>query len=734
MLAQKLQPLIFKIVIPVDDDLLPECRTPEKVAADKRSALSIPRTPKSPSELRKAEEDCAIRYRYHVEAVQARAARESQRAAEAKARRLRAEANTRQRLEHRLSAVVERDALKSEEIKRAAKAKAKLRAQRAAEARQVRRAIQDARDEKLALTAERMEHACRRASKMVQATAVKSAHATRHVQKVVAAKKEQQREEAEVAATRLATKLTAATERRAESIELVMPRAVFSRQEMAKVELAKTQVDRMLKRAELEHSMAAAAYRRATALELRVDKARANLRRVDSRKETRFLMETSAEAETRRVIFSRLNAADVRCKTMLLRKAFKKDMHPVAFEIPLRHPATPPAKLPTTLVERLMNKSIKPPCLTLMEQKAQQKTHVAAKLVAAARARRCAFALRNSILSERAAATRRQRSARLEEAVFERSCRGTALAHHHLLRRAHTARQVNARVQAAAMRRSANTALRHKAFARSALRAVAAAGRRAERLLAVSINEKAATRHIMAASRREDTAARRNAAALKLQVRCLVASLKASALMIQRRRHAHMYSVPYNATRGALHRPLLVDLQQDGDWEVLAPMLLGHISPRRRLQREIKSGTRHTQNEVFEGATAPLRRSPVASRVHVKAAAVCSNDDVLEAEEEEQHEKLGGLISTYHEANAYRSAWVKLTREATANKAKHKKWKKEDGSKAHDADSVNFEIVTDAPNFESLEIVGRPSPGEANERCTIASVDGDEDWQLIDLP
>jgi len=181
----------FAIEIPVDDDLLGP-RTPDGLAAEKRHAFATPRMPKSPEVLRKAEEHGALLAQFHVDAIQARAARENQRAAKAIQRRLRAESASRQRLENRFNDVAKREAFKGDEKKQEAEKKASLRLQRADEARQARWAIEKARADKAASASERVEASARRAAAFVQATAAKNAYITKHALAVVTAHKEQQ--------------------------------------------------------------------------------------------------------------------------------------------------------------------------------------------------------------------------------------------------------------------------------------------------------------------------------------------------------------------------------------------------------------------------------------------------------------------------------------------------------------------------------------------------------------
>ena len=277
----------IKIEIPVEDLLGAGPRTPDSLAAEKRHALSTPRTPKSPEALRKAEVHGALLAQFHVDAVQARAARENQRAAEAVQRRLRAEAGSRQRLQSRFNAVAKRNAFKGEEKKQAVEKKASLRVQRADEARLARSAIEKARTELLASASERVEESARRAAVLVKATAIKNAHITKHALAVVAAHKEQRRAAAEATSTKLAAQMFAATERRNDVLEAVQPRAAMGRMEMAKAELARRETERLEKKRELERSIFAATERRESSLGSVVERARADLARVQAAHEAK---------------------------------------------------------------------------------------------------------------------------------------------------------------------------------------------------------------------------------------------------------------------------------------------------------------------------------------------------------------------------------------------------------------------------------------------------------------
>jgi hypothetical protein len=529
------------IVIPVDESFLPETRTPESLAAEKRSNLSSPRVPKSPTELRKAEELAAHLHQCHLEGVQARAARENQRAEEVKARRLRAEANSRQRLQARFDDVAKRDALLDEEKKKAAEAKALLRTHRAEEARQARHEMENARTMKLESASERVEESAKRAANIVQATAAKNAFLAKRALAVVAAHKEQQREMTEAAASKLACKVAAATERRNEALKMTLPRS--ARTVMAKAEMAKLEADRKLKKMELDRSIAAATQRRESTLESRVEKARVDLSRVQAAHFTKAMIALEAEeelAESRRAIFAKLNAADVRAKVHLARKMSKPQL-PVAFEVSVREGKA--AKLPAALVARLQAKVRPSPIMSGTDLRTRKALSAAARVT---------FALKNAVSSAHAAETRESTGAALKAAVHERSRSGYARALHFTHSRAAAAKAMNARVAATAVRRGTASANKQKALAKRALRNNAACGRRAIRLLSLSCNSDEATRKAMFFARRGTMDAEREGRGVTLRLRSLVASMKHAEGLISKAAHANTFTLPYKQIRAKL--------------------------------------------------------------------------------------------------------------------------------------------------------------------------------------
>mmetsp|Transcript_22928 Transcript_22928/g.74259 ORF Transcript_22928/g.74259 Transcript_22928/m.74259 type:complete len:721 (-) Transcript_22928:402-2564(-) len=718
MLACKRQSFPLTIEIPVEE-FFSEIRTPKDVAAGKRSALSTPRVSKSPEDLRKVEDDCARRYCLYIESVQARAARESQRAVEAKARRLRSEASARQRLESRFDAVAKRDTLKLEETRQKAEEKAQLRRERAREAKYTRKAIQAARDEKLAFASVRVENSARRAANAVQITAVKSALVAKRAVAVVAAQKQLQRDAALSLASSLTSRMTAAAERRNDLLELAQPRVALRRVEMARAQQAKDAVGRLEKKVELDRSIAAAIARRDGYIQFVVSKARVDLSRVQATVQAREVAEAQAATETRRAVFSKLNAADVRAKALLLRKASTHPIRSVSFELPVRPTGQPMSRLPALLVSRLMTKSIKTCPGASKGNKALQS---AAERAARANAARVAFAIKNSLNAKLAATARATHAAALKQRVVESSRRGTALAQHHLQCRARVAHGMNKRVAAAAVRRAATAAALRMLVARNSLCAVAAAGLRAERLLSISVNEDAVARRTMAAAKRADLDAKRSSAAVKSQLRCLVGSLRASELLAMKSLNARTYSLPYQAMRGALRPTQAAPTKPEPAAAVSAPMFLGRTPPMHRPTKPIAVspvGVESVPVEDSEPAVAAIAgaaifaHSPAARRPGAQAV---SPPPQAAVEAEEQHElELARRIVAHNTAKrACKLACDKLM------------WQVNDaqGGKRTEADKPDECLFARVAKKHAMEMLKK-------EMAT--SADGEEEWQLVDV-
>eukprot|EP00967_Tisochrysis_lutea_P002655 scaffold3216_cov30-Tisochrysis_lutea.AAC.3 len=261
-------------------------------------------------------------------------------------------------------------------------------------------------------------------------------------------------------------------------------------------------------------------------------------------------LEAEAElAESRRAIFAKLNAADVRAKEERSRKASKdlrpglgsrkasRVLDPLAFEIPVRDSGTEKTSLSSALVKRLKIKSrtshIKP--MTDLETRKALSADA-----------RVGFARKDLAATRDAIARRQERVAALAAKVDEQARRGASLAQNHVQLRAHTAKRMNARVGAASVRRATADSEKRKAVARRVLRAAAASGRRAQRLLSTSNNSLEANRTEMFLARRDVIDASRVTRAQSHVLRSLVVSMRGSELLMQKAARAHMSTLPYN--------------------------------------------------------------------------------------------------------------------------------------------------------------------------------------------
>ena len=236
----------------------------------------------------------------------------------------------------------------------------------------------------------------------------------------------------------------------------------------------------------------------------------------------------------------------MRAKEQLLARASKdadrsrktsRLAEPLAFEISARaEHGTAPTSLPAELVARLQIKS--------RRAAAKPLTTLATRL-ALSKSARVAFALKNLVSAHNTQTTRMRRARNLKAAVYNRARAGAALAKHHTQSVTNVAKHFNARVPAAALRRAAADASRRKAAARRSLRAVAAAGRRATRLLNTSVNLPEAKRAGIFFARREAADAARLSRARSGLLRSLVVAMKGTELLVHKAARAHMASVPY---------------------------------------------------------------------------------------------------------------------------------------------------------------------------------------------
>jgi len=527
----------IRIDIPVVDDWVGPC-TPEEINLKKR--LATPRDPKSPAELKLTAEKSALLRQAHVEAVQARAARENRRADEACSRRQRAEASERQRTRDRLDAVTHRCEMKHSEKKRETHDKAALRTQRADEAKQIRAAMETARNEKLTSASDRVHDSARRAATIVRGTAAKSAHVVKHALAVVAASKEMQRQSADAAASKLRSKMLAASERRQEILEPATPPGA-TRMEMAHAELARLAAERQGKVLELQRSIAAATQRRESKLESRVERARADTFKVEAAHHNKAEREMAAKAElsvARKIHFTKLNDG--------LTQASPAGRLPpaVAFSIPLG--TGPAACLPEALARRLQTKSRASPIQNGIDLATRKALSLAARV---------RFAAEDLAIAAAVVELQKLRAADRAERLEGNACRATRRARRQLADRAAAAAEMNARVAATSVRRSALDAAKTKAALKQSLRAEVATGRRAARLLALASDPAEESGAAIARVNREVRDAAVMARSHSLQIRELSAALAHADRMRRRSAKARDCGVPYSARHASPTNP-----------------------------------------------------------------------------------------------------------------------------------------------------------------------------------
>merc|ERR1719399_671962 len=166
-------------------------KTPTELAAD--LAASSERTEK----LRRA----------HLDAVRDRAARESQRAAEANARKLRLAASRVEKVQRKLVAAESKSNAKKEATEAEREARKARRAEMALAVAEARRAAVEARELRTAKLLENEKLAFAKHAKLVQEVADKSSAQVKHAIAVVAAQKEKERLEKEAKSESLAARL-----------------------------------------------------------------------------------------------------------------------------------------------------------------------------------------------------------------------------------------------------------------------------------------------------------------------------------------------------------------------------------------------------------------------------------------------------------------------------------------------------------------------------------------------
>ena len=205
------------ITIPVHEEPEWLAKSPEQCPVKSRLEESKKGGAKSVEDLRLAEMYAEKLHQAHIEAVAARAARDTQRANEAKQRRLRHEAAVRQRLEAKVNAT-------SSSSARLVEAKLAALRERADKRKAIREAVSDARTARqhsLELRAEELAGRCDQAeskrAKVIKATVERNAYSVKKALATAVAVKERSIEESALAGEKLVARLGAAAHRRTTS-------------------------------------------------------------------------------------------------------------------------------------------------------------------------------------------------------------------------------------------------------------------------------------------------------------------------------------------------------------------------------------------------------------------------------------------------------------------------------------------------------------------------------------
>lgn len=478
------------INIPVHEEEGWTCPSPESSAELIARLEAKDQGKKSPEQLKKAEDYARLLRQAHVDAVAARARRENERAAEAKSRRLRNEANAKQRLQQRLNAVAERQAWLEHE-------KAQKEQEKAAQRNVLMAAVKDARAAQKEAIEHRHENKLERVASAVSSREQRlkdiiqrNAWVVKRALAIATAVKERERDTSAAKAEQLDLRLAAAAGRR----ELEQPRSPRTEERLraSRWALATRALELECKRRTLEKAQESATEKREAQLSSVRQRASDRNAKISAVAEERKSQEAAADG-ARRNLFEKLNSAVVK-RGLQRRQSAKKLGVDGVIEIEVHSTPLPPA--PAALVERLERKSMRKDS----EQSAHMDRHSdAARRRQAALASFKKSALRDLMRVREAAAKREacaaERAASLEGRNFRRMA-SVALA-----RRARTASAMKmiGRVAEAELRRKAADAARKRAIARAVLKRNVAVGQRASILLNlgrmhVKRSEAAATR------------------------------------------------------------------------------------------------------------------------------------------------------------------------------------------------------------------------------------------------
>lgn len=424
---------------------------------------------KSPEQRQKMEEYSSLLHQAHVDAVAARARRENERAAEARSRRLRNEANAKQRLQQRLDAAAERQVRLEKEKSQKEQEKAAQRNMLVAAVKDARAAQREAVFQRYETKLGRVASATSTRETRLKEIIERNAFVVKRALAVATANKEQDKMTSAAKAESINLRMAAAADRR-ESEQPTSPRTQ-ERLRALRGNLAKQAVELGCKRRTLEKAQESAYEKReATLASVRQRAAEMNAK-VTAAADLRESQKASATG-ARRNLFQKLNSAAVERTRQRRPSAKWLDVDSV-IEIEVHSMPLPPP--PAALVERLGRKPAR---------KVSKGRHAAAaKKQQAALALSKKFAVRDLKRVKEAAAKRKAHTS--ERATKLKELQVSRMASVALARRARTAsaKKMNARVVEAALRRTAADKARKCAAERANLKRSIAAGRRAQRLL-----------------------------------------------------------------------------------------------------------------------------------------------------------------------------------------------------------------------------------------------------------
>ena len=300
-----------------------------KVALPASLEARLSASPKSPEELSEAiknhgERASALRNVF-LEAVRDRAARESQRAVDAKMRKLRLAANRVDKVQRKLDATMSKVAAKKEATeteREARKARREEAALAVAEARSMAANLKAARIAELA-EAEKQAHT--NYSKKVQSVVAKNASAVKHAVAVVANRKEKEKMALEEAAEKLEARLERAALTRPTRLSKAVAPASPDKLHLVRNE-AKVHAEMRMRL--LEASMAKAAEKRAAVIEATALKASNENAKAASVVAAQLAKSTGSDThaiEAKAQMYERLLNAEVARLTVLKGKCVTRD-------------------------------------------------------------------------------------------------------------------------------------------------------------------------------------------------------------------------------------------------------------------------------------------------------------------------------------------------------------------------------------------------------------------------